>query len=77
VSGVSAGLHALVRLPSAVDAQWLLQAAASRSVGVYPLSLHMSDPPRETDALVLGYAGLAEPAIEEGIRKLAQTLTEA
>jgi GntR family transcriptional regulator / MocR family aminotransferase len=77
VSGASAGLHALVRLPRSLDAQWLLGAAASRSVGVYPLSLHMSDPPPHTDALVLGYAGLPEPAIAEGVRRLAMTLAEA
>ena len=80
VSGISAGLHALVRLPRLVDAQRLLGEAARASVGVYPLSLHMMETPSETDALVLGYAGLSEPAIEEGIRRLAlvlDTLTEA
>jgi GntR family transcriptional regulator/MocR family aminotransferase len=74
VSGISAGLHALVRLPEAFDAQRLLEAAARRSVGVYPLTLHMMHAPRESDALVLGYAGLSEPAIEEGIRRLAAAL---
>ncbi|HLL93001.1 MAG TPA: PLP-dependent aminotransferase family protein [Solirubrobacteraceae bacterium] len=74
VSGISAGLHALVRLPYAVDAQRLLTLAAERSVGVYPLSVHMVDPPVCTDAVVLGYANLAEPAIEEGVRRLAQVL---
>jgi GntR family transcriptional regulator/MocR family aminotransferase len=76
VSGISAGLHALVRLPREVDAQRLLERAADRSVGVYPLSLHMMRPTRETDALVLGYAGLSEPAIEEGIRRLAEVLDD-
>ncbi|HWX45688.1 MAG TPA: PLP-dependent aminotransferase family protein [Solirubrobacteraceae bacterium] len=74
VSGISAGLHALVCLPRAVDAQQLLTDAARHSVGVYPLTLHMLQPPRETDSLVLGYAGLSEPAIEEGIRRLAEVL---
>jgi GntR family transcriptional regulator / MocR family aminotransferase len=76
VSGISAGLHALVRLSRMVDAQRLLEEAANRSVGVYPLSLHMMEPTRETDALVLGYAGLSEPAIEAGIRRLAEALDE-
>jgi GntR family transcriptional regulator/MocR family aminotransferase len=74
VSGISAGLHALVRLPSAVDAQRLLERAGEHSVGVYPLSLHAIDPLRHTDALVLGYAELSEPAIEEGVRRLADVL---
>ncbi len=76
ISGISAGLHALVRLPWAVDAQRLLERAGERSVGVYPLNLHMMEPARETDALVLGYAGLSEPAIEEGVRRLAEVLEE-
>jgi GntR family transcriptional regulator/MocR family aminotransferase len=76
VSGISAGLHALVRLPREVDAKRLLERAADRSVGVYPLSLHMMKPTRATDALVLGYAGLSEPAIEEGIRRLAEVLDD-
>jgi GntR family transcriptional regulator/MocR family aminotransferase len=76
ISGISAGLHALVRLPRTFDAQRLLAHAAKRSVGVYPLTLHLIDPPRETDALVLGYANLSEPAIEEGVRRLAEALEE-
>jgi len=74
LSGISAGLHALVRLPRAVDAGQLLIDAARRSVGVYPLTLHMIDPPSATDSLVLGYAGLSEPAIREGIRRLSEVL---
>jgi len=76
ISGISAGLHALVRLPGAVEVQRLLTLAAERSLGVYPLSLHMIEPQGETDALVLGYANLSKPAIEEGIRRLAQVLDE-
>lgn len=76
VSGISAGLHALVRLPRAVDAHALTHAAARRSVGVYPLSFHLMSSPRDTDALVLGYAGLGEAAIAEGIALLAQALEE-
>lgn len=74
VSGISAGLHALVRLPAPVDGQLLMEKAADRSVGVYPLTLHQIDPPTATDALVLGYAGLSEPAIGEGIRRLGEVL---
>jgi GntR family transcriptional regulator / MocR family aminotransferase len=76
VSGISAGLHALVRLPRPVDARRLLALAAKRSIGIYPLTLHLIDPPRSTDSLVLGYANLSEPAIEEGVRRLAASLAE-
>jgi GntR family transcriptional regulator/MocR family aminotransferase len=74
VSGISAGLHALVRLPRAVDASALRSAAAERSLGLYPLSFHQIDSPRRTDALVMGYANLTEPAIEEGVRRLSEVL---
>ena len=74
VSGISAGLHALVRLPGAVELQALMSAAAERSLRVYPLELHRIAPARETDALVMGYANLSEPAIDEGVRRLAQVL---
>lgn len=74
VSGISAGLHALVRLPGAVDVRALMEAAASRSLGIYPLAFHCIEPSAQTDALVMGYANLSEPAIEEGVRRLAEVL---
>jgi GntR family transcriptional regulator / MocR family aminotransferase len=76
VSGISAGLHALVRLAGAVDRTDLLIKAGQRSLGIYPLSLHMIEPPAETDAIVLGYAGLSESEIKEGIHRLSQVLSE-
>jgi GntR family transcriptional regulator/MocR family aminotransferase len=76
VSGISAGLHALVRLPRAVDAGQLMALAAERGVGVYPRSAHMIEPPELTDGLVLGYANLTEPAIAQGIRLLAAVLDD-
>jgi GntR family transcriptional regulator/MocR family aminotransferase len=74
ISGISAGLHALVQLPREVPAGALVAAAAERSVGVYPLSFHMVRGPRESDALVMGYASLPESSIEEGVRRLAIAL---
>ncbi len=76
VSGVSAGLHALVRLEHPVGVLELMGQAAQSSLGVYPLTLHMIEPAEETDALVMGYANLSEPAIEEGVRRLASVLAE-
>jgi GntR family transcriptional regulator / MocR family aminotransferase len=76
VSGISAGLHALVRLPRAVDLQALLSASWERSLGIYPLTLHRIDPTGAADALVMGYASLPEPAIEEGVRRLSEVLDE-
>jgi GntR family transcriptional regulator/MocR family aminotransferase len=74
VSGISAGLHTLVRLPFACDPDSLTAAAASREVGVYPLSSFLIERPNATDALVLGYASLPESAIVEGIKRIGEAL---
>jgi GntR family transcriptional regulator/MocR family aminotransferase len=76
VTGVAAGLHAIVRLPRPVDGLALMQSAAGRSVGVYPLGYGYLRPRPVDDALSLGYANLAEPAIEEGVRLLGLALED-
>src|SRR5215211_3359036 len=69
-NGQANGLYVLVDLPGDVDEPSLLAAAARHGVGVEGLSLHSYTghcPP----GLVLGHAYLAEPAIERGLRLLA------
>ena len=68
VTGVAAGLHATVRLPRPVDVAVLTAACAEASVG-----LHGPQP----EWLLLGYANLSEPAIDEGVRRLAGALAVA
>jgi GntR family transcriptional regulator/MocR family aminotransferase len=48
-------------------------AAAERGVGFDRLSLHRFDP-QGPPGLVLGFACLAEPAIDRGIRLIAEAL---
>jgi GntR family transcriptional regulator/MocR family aminotransferase len=76
VEGLAAGLHAIARLPQAVPGREVVRAAAARSVGVYPVGYGYLDVRPLDDRFVLGYANLAEPAIEEGIRRLADALEE-
>jgi GntR family transcriptional regulator/MocR family aminotransferase len=76
VTGLAAGLHAIVRLGREVDGLALLAAARRSSLGVYPLGYAYMEPRPVHDGLVLGYANLAEPAIDEGIRRLARALEE-
>ena len=76
VTGIAAGLHAIVRLPREVDGATLMRAAAKRSVGVYPLALAHMRPPLRGDGLILGYANLTESAIERGVCILAQVLEQ-
>jgi len=74
VTGLAAGLHAVVRLEHEVDSAALIRAAAERSVGVYPLALAYMRPVARGDQLVLGYANLTEQSIERGVRTLAGVL---
>ncbi len=76
VTGLAAGLHATVRLAESVEGLALMAAASRHEVGVYPLGYGYIDPRPVDDGLILGYANLAEPAIEEGIRRLALALAE-
>jgi GntR family transcriptional regulator/MocR family aminotransferase len=70
-SGAAAGLFELVGLPEGVDEAALLRAAAELGVGMEGLAWHRftaGGPP----GLVLGYGNLSEPALEQGVRLLAE-----
>ena len=71
----AAGLFELVRLPAGTDEAAVVSRAAALGVGVEGLGLHRfatgGDP-----ALVLGFGCLPEPAIERGVRLLAQAVAE-
>ncbi len=49
----------------------MIRKAAARGVGLEGLAAHRSAPGGSAPALVLGFAGLSEAAIEDGIRALA------
>ena len=70
-AGAPAGLFELVELDSAVRERALIDAARDRGVGLEGLSLH-SFRPAGRAGLVIGFAGLAEPAIEQGVRRIAE-----
>lgn len=72
----TAGLYELAELPDGIEEPALISAAAGRGVGLEGLALHRfkSSGPA---GLVLGFAGLPEPAIEQSVRLLAEALTEA
>jgi GntR family transcriptional regulator / MocR family aminotransferase len=71
--GKANGIYVLVQLPGYMDEPALLSAAARHGVGIEGLSLH-SYTGECRPGLVLGHAYLAEPAIERGIRLLADAL---
>jgi GntR family transcriptional regulator/MocR family aminotransferase len=71
----AAGLYELAELPAGTDEAALVSAAADRGVGVDGLALHRFRPGGPA-GLVLGFAGLPEPAIEQGVRLLAEAAAE-
>jgi GntR family transcriptional regulator/MocR family aminotransferase len=75
-SRAAAGLFVLVGLPAEMDEAALVRAAAARGVGVEGLALHRWAASGEP-GLLLGFGNLAEPAIEQGIRLLAEAFGEA
>jgi GntR family transcriptional regulator/MocR family aminotransferase len=77
VSGVAAGLHAVLELPSHVDEEALLRRAADRSLALYGLGRYRASALPGPPGLVLGYAGCPEHAFEEGLRALVEVLEHA
>ena len=75
VTGANAGLHMVVWLRDVSPAQLeaVMAHAADRGVGVYSVAPYYATPPR-AGGLLLGYAGLTEREIGEGIRLLAKTI---
>lgn len=72
----AAGLYELALLPEEVDEAALISAAAGRGVGVEGLALHRFRP-GGAPGLVLGFAAMPEPAIEQSVRLLADALRSA
>jgi GntR family transcriptional regulator/MocR family aminotransferase len=69
------GMHLIGYLDDAVDDAALSQAAAARGVVVSALSrLYIDAPPRK--GLMLGYAGVAEPAMRRAVATLAGVFDE-
>ncbi len=72
-SGVSAGMHVLVTLPSGLDEARFVQRALELGVWVYPLSEYRTR--RRTDlpgGVVLGYGALSPEDVEQGARLLGE-----
>jgi GntR family transcriptional regulator / MocR family aminotransferase len=71
-TGVAAGLHLVVALPPGTSEAAVLEAARFRGVGLSGLTEHRIRP--GPPALLLGYGRIVEPAIEDGVRALADSL---
>ena len=68
--GASAGLHVLAWLPNGVDESALLRAATDAGIGLETLAesrISEAGP----GGIIVGYGSVAEPAIDESVRRLA------
>jgi GntR family transcriptional regulator/MocR family aminotransferase len=71
-TGVSAGLHVLAWLPADLDEPRIVAAALEAGIGIAGLtSLRFTPGP---GGLILGYGGIVEHAIDDGIRALANVI---
>jgi GntR family transcriptional regulator / MocR family aminotransferase len=77
VGGIAAGLHAVAQLPPDTDEAAVVAAARERSVGVYGMTDYRLPGSLGPAALVLGYGGLGERAIEAGVLLLAVAVSRS
>ncbi|MCD9872320.1 MocR-like pyridoxine biosynthesis transcription factor PdxR [Streptomyces guryensis] len=74
VSGIAAGLHLLLRLPTRVDTAIVVEAAAARSLRVADLAAYHATEGHADHGLVLGYGNLADGAVGEAVGLLCATI---
>jgi GntR family transcriptional regulator/MocR family aminotransferase len=73
--GASAGLHVLVWLPPGIDEAHVVARAREDGVNVEPLAPYWGD--GGPAGLLLGYGAIAESAIDEGVRIIAQAMGDS
>jgi GntR family transcriptional regulator/MocR family aminotransferase len=72
--GDTAGMHVVLELPDAYPAERLVDAAAERGVGVYPLDRYFAGPPTMS-GLILGYGTATLPQVRRAAAELSTLLT--
>ncbi|WP_233452227.1 MocR-like pyridoxine biosynthesis transcription factor PdxR, partial [Metabacillus niabensis] len=71
IVGAGAGLHIVIKVKNDMDELKLIDTAKQFGVNVYPTSIYKIENHQEQDnILLLGFGGLSETAIEEGLRLL-------
>ena len=69
-----AGLHVMLYLPEGVGETAVIAAAADVGVGTYPAAPYFLNQP-SPPAILLGFSGLSEPEIAEGVARLGGVIT--
>ncbi|WP_034680243.1 PLP-dependent aminotransferase family protein [Caldalkalibacillus mannanilyticus] len=71
VIGQNAGLHILLEVYNGMEETSLIESASKKGVRVYPISRHFYDlVPRKHSYVQIGFGGVEEDEIGEGIRRL-------
>jgi GntR family transcriptional regulator/MocR family aminotransferase len=73
VTGYGAGAHVVLWPVKRMAEAAVIEAAASRGVGVYGISPYFLTQPSKT-GLMLGYSRMKESDIREGLRRLGRVL---
>ncbi|MEV0670974.1 PLP-dependent aminotransferase family protein [Mycobacterium sp. NPDC050441] len=73
--GIAAGLHVYLRLPAGTDEDSLIRTARERGLILAGARAHWADPDAAPPALVIGYGGIGEAAIRDGITLLGSIPT--
>ncbi len=74
LTGLAAGFHAVAHLPEGLGEREVVEAARSRSVGLYGMSLYRLSGDVTPARLVLGFGNVNERAIEPGIATVGDLL---
>jgi GntR family transcriptional regulator/MocR family aminotransferase len=78
LSGIAAGLHVLVTLPPGPDEAELAERAEAAGIRIYTLGdYRVARAPGTAPAILLGYGNLTTQAIEDGVRILADVVSDA
>ncbi|MDQ6835385.1 MAG: PLP-dependent aminotransferase family protein, partial [Actinomycetota bacterium] len=76
VTGIAAGLHALVQLPTGPNEQQIVARAARQGLALQGLSAFASGPDGHPAALVIGYGTPPEHAYTSAIARLTAALMD-
>jgi len=68
-----AGLHVMLYLPESLRETAVVQAAAEAGVGVYAAAPYFTTP-SPPPAILLGFSGLSETEIEQGVARLGEVI---
>jgi GntR family transcriptional regulator/MocR family aminotransferase len=77
VTGIAAGLHAVLRLPAGQSEAGLVSGAAARGLAVEGLASYHTGGASHGPALVIGYGRPAEHAFTAALARLGAVLAEA